>query len=175
MMVIEDFIFFTLHRLLHTPALYKYHKVHHEFNNTVSIAGLHFHVVEFFLIQSLSFLINMRLACLYGPMHISTVVIWFVLRIWDANIGHSGYNFSWAPLQLLPFCTNDEFHDFHHTTNSGNYGSHFRFWDILFGTNKDFIKFKTKCPPQKDKKEVWGFLMISAISCYDVLLFVHPI
>lgn len=152
MMLIEDFIFFTFHRLLHTPTLYKYHKVHHEFNTTVSIAGLHFHVVEFFLIQSVSFLINMRLVCFYGPIHISTIVSWFILRIWDANIAHSGYNFSWAPLQLLPFCANDEFHDFHHTTNSGNYGSHFRFWDTLFGTNKEFIKYKAQGVTLREEK-----------------------
>ncbi len=87
-------------------------------------------------------MINMRVALLYGPVHISTLVSWFILRIWDANIGHSGYDFSWAPVQLLPFCTNDEFHDFHHSKNVGNYASHFRFWDMIFGTNKDFTKFK---------------------------------
>ena len=108
----------------------------------MSIAGLHFHVVEFFLIQSVSSLVNMRIVMLFGPLHLTTLVSWFVLRIWDANSAHSGYNFSWAPIQLLPFCTNDEFHDYHHTKNVGNYGSHFRIWDTVFSTNASYRKFK---------------------------------
>ena len=107
MMFLEDLFFLSFHWLLHQPQLYKYHKVHHEFSTTVSIAGLHFHPIEFFLIQSVSSLMNMRILLLTGPLHLSTLVSWFVLRIWDANSAHSGYNFSWAPIQLLPFCTND--------------------------------------------------------------------
>lgn len=79
-----------------------------------------------------------------GPIHITTVTIWMVLRIADAYNGHSGYIFSWAPLQLLPFCANDDFHDFHHSGNHGNYGSQFRFWDSIFGTNEMFRDFKRK-------------------------------
>jgi sterol desaturase/sphingolipid hydroxylase (fatty acid hydroxylase superfamily) len=78
----------------------------------------------------------MKLAALVGPFNLSTFVIWVIFRILDAYNGHCGYVFSWTPLQLLPFCTNDEFHDFHHTQNCGNYGSHFRFLDSLFGTNR---------------------------------------
>jgi sterol desaturase/sphingolipid hydroxylase (fatty acid hydroxylase superfamily) len=44
--VLEDFFFFTTHALLHTEFLYKHvHKIHHEYNTTVSLAGLHFHIV----------------------------------------------------------------------------------------------------------------------------------
>jgi sterol desaturase/sphingolipid hydroxylase (fatty acid hydroxylase superfamily) len=67
-----------------------------------------------------------------------------ILRIYDGYNGHSGYNFSWTPLQLLPFCTNDDFHDFHHSHNCGNYGSQFRFLDTIFNTNKPFRDFKRK-------------------------------
>lgn len=45
MMLVEDFFFFTSHLLLHQPLLYKFHKFHHEYKTTVSIAGLHFHPV----------------------------------------------------------------------------------------------------------------------------------
>jgi sterol desaturase/sphingolipid hydroxylase (fatty acid hydroxylase superfamily) len=143
MMAIEDFFFFMFHLALHQPLLYKYHKVHHEYTtSTVSLAGLHFHPFEFFLIQGVSSLFNIRLVMLYGPMHISTLSIWFILRILDANLAHSGYNFPWVPVQLLPFCTNDEFHDFHHTRGSGNYASHFRFWDSLLDSNREYRKIK---------------------------------
>lgn len=81
---------------------------------------------------------------LYAPMHISTILIWGILRMWDANQGHCGYVFSWAPLQLVPFCANDDFHDFHHSHNCGNFASQLRIWDTLFGTNKAFRDYKAK-------------------------------
>ena len=80
----------------------------------------------------------MKAASIVGPFNISTLVIWFIFRLWDAFNGHCGYVFSWSPLQLLPLCTNDDFHDYHHSRNSGNFGSHFRFWDCVFDTNRSF-------------------------------------
>ncbi len=81
---------------------------------------------------------------LFGPMHITTIVIWMILRMYDAYNAHCGYTFSWSPLQLLPFCTNDDFHDFHHSHNSCNYSAMFRFWDIVFDSSKDFREYKLK-------------------------------
>jgi sterol desaturase/sphingolipid hydroxylase (fatty acid hydroxylase superfamily) len=142
MIVVEDLLFFTFHRCLHSTLLYKYHKVHHEYTYTVSTAALHFHPIEFFLILSLSSFINIRLTMLISPLHITTLTIWFMLRICDVNIAHSGYKFPWAPIQLLPFCTNDEFHDYHHTRGYGNYGSFLRVWDSVFGYNREFRTIK---------------------------------
>lgn len=144
MILIEDFVFFTTHYALHKPSLYKYHKIHHEYTTSISLAGLHFHYIEFFFTQSLSNLACMKLASLVGPFHLSTFVIWVIFRVFDAFNGHSGYSFSWTPIQILPFCTNDEFHDFHHTQNCGNYGSQFRFWDTVFDTNREFREYKKK-------------------------------
>jgi sterol desaturase/sphingolipid hydroxylase (fatty acid hydroxylase superfamily) len=62
--------------------------------------------------------------------------------MWDAYNGHSGYVFPWSPLQVIPFCTNDDYHDFHHSHNSGNYSSQFRYLDIIFGTIKPFKAYK---------------------------------
>jgi methylsterol monooxygenase len=138
MMLMEDFVFFSTHYIAHISFLYKFHKIHHEYTTSVSIAGMHFHSFEFLLTQSFSNLACLKFALLVGPVNISTFVIWLIFRVWDAYNGHSGYVFSWSPLQLLPFTTNDEFHDFHHTQNCGNYGSHFRFWDSVFGTNDQF-------------------------------------
>jgi 4-alpha-methyl-delta7-sterol-4alpha-methyl oxidase len=73
-----------------------------------------------------------------GPIHINVTAIWILLRMWDAYNGHCGYMFSWAPLQLLPLCASDDYHDFHHSQNCGNYGGQFRVLDSLFGYNKDF-------------------------------------
>ena len=58
MMFVEDTFFFFTHWSLHQPVLYKIHKIHHEYKTTVSIAGLHFHPIEFFITQSVSALLN---------------------------------------------------------------------------------------------------------------------
>ena len=109
---------------------------------TVSIAGLHSSLAEFLILNSIVAAIYMRIAALYAPLHVSTAVIWIITRMLDAYNSHSGYMFSWTPLQLLPFCTNDEYHDFHHSHNCGNFSSQFRYLDILFGSNKDFREYK---------------------------------
>jgi sterol desaturase/sphingolipid hydroxylase (fatty acid hydroxylase superfamily) len=62
MMLAEDIFFFTAHYALHQPFFYKIHKIHHEYNISISLAGLHFHFLEFFATQSLSTMISMRLA-----------------------------------------------------------------------------------------------------------------
>lgn len=142
MHILEDLMFFSAHWLLHQPFLYKFHKIHHEYTTTVSIAGLHSHIVEFLLSNSIPVAIYMKLTSLYAPIHISTAIIWVILRTWDAYNGHSGYIFPWSPLQLLPFCAYDDFHDFHHSHNCGNYSSQFRYLDTIFGTIKPFKAYK---------------------------------
>ena len=50
MMIMEDSSFYWGHRLLHTPFFYKrIHKIHHEFNNTISIAAVYAHPLEYLL------------------------------------------------------------------------------------------------------------------------------
>lgn len=81
---------------------------------------------------------------LCGPVHVSTAVIWTALRIYDAYNGHCGYMFSWTPIQVLPFCANDDFHDFHHSHNVGNFSSQLRIWDIICGTSRNYKTYKNK-------------------------------
>jgi sterol desaturase/sphingolipid hydroxylase (fatty acid hydroxylase superfamily) len=146
MYFLEDLIFFTSHWLLHRPFLYKHvHKIHHEYNTTVAIAGMHFHVAEFVLANIAPTKIYLTaVALLFGPLHVNTVVIWSILRTLDAYNGHCGYSFSWCPIQILPFCAHEDFHDFHHSHNCGNFSSQLRIWDIVFGTNSNFNKHKQK-------------------------------
>ena len=143
---LEDFFFYSAHYLLHTPFLYRHvHKIHHEYNTSVSIAGFHMHIFEAFLSNGLPSKIYISLVSLaFGEIHITIVTIWMILRMYDAHNGHSGYNFSWTPIQILPFCANDDFHDFHHSHNCGNYSSQLRIWDIVFGTSKPFKEYKKK-------------------------------
>ena len=71
-------------------------------------------------------------------------MLWVNFRVFDAHEGHSGYEFTWSPLRLLPFSSSSEFHNFHHSNYEGNYASFFNFWDTLFNTNKEYYIFKSK-------------------------------
>lgn len=143
--IMEDIMFFGAHRLLHFPFFYKFHKVHHEYKITVTIAALHSHIIEFLISNTLTEAVYMQMAAAWlGPIHMNMRLIWTILKIWEAYNGHCGYMFSWAPLYLLPFCACDGYHDFHHTGNCGNYAGVFRILDSLFGYNDAFWEFKAK-------------------------------
>jgi sterol desaturase/sphingolipid hydroxylase (fatty acid hydroxylase superfamily) len=91
------------------------------------------------------------LACaVLGPhMHITTVLSFTVLRVWETMDLHCGYEFPWSPFRLLPFASSAEYHDFHHSHNVGNYSSMFSFWDTIYGKNIDFFEHLENA---KDKK-----------------------
>lgn len=83
-------------------------------------------------------------AAQYAPIHIATLFSWYMFRLWTNNMNHSGYVFPWAPNSLLPFSLNDDFHEFHHSHNEGNYGLYFRILDALFGQTKAFREYTAK-------------------------------
>merc|ERR1739845_282116 len=77
MFVMEDFVFYWSHRLLHHPKLYPYiHKVHHESKSTTSLSSVATHPLEYFLGNSLSSSFGM--ITLPGKMHILTFACFII-------------------------------------------------------------------------------------------------
>jgi len=139
-MLCEDFFFYWCHRLLHHPKLYPYiHKIHHEYNITISIAAEYAHPLEFLFGNILP--TNSGPKILGGQVHFATLLIWTVIRLMETVDGHCGYEFSWSPYRLLPLSGSSIYHNFHHSHNVGNYGSFFTLWDTLCGTNRHFFKY----------------------------------
>ena len=138
-LVTEDFCFHMGHRFLHQKWIYKHiHKWHHEFKQPISISGDYFHPVEFVIsgmIPSFSGLILLQ-----GKIHLWTIMIWGIIRYADAHDGHSGYEFPWNMLRLMPFGSDATYHHFHHTHNVGNYSSFMTVWDTVFNSNVEFYK-----------------------------------
>lgn len=138
-MVVEDFLFYFTHRLLHWRLIYPYiHKMHHTHGTTVGIAAEYAHPIEFLFSNMLP--TSAGPALLGGNVHLLTVLAWYVIRFGETLDGHCGYEFSWSPFRLIPFSGSAEYHDFHHSANVGNYGSFFSIWDSVFGTNKVFYE-----------------------------------
>lgn len=73
-------------------------------------------------------------------IHLFTVACVYSLHLIESVEAHSGYQFSWSPLRVLPFFTDEEYHDFHHSHNVGNY-SEIWLWDTFFGTNREYYKY----------------------------------
>lgn len=123
----SDFFFYMSHRLFHqriwipwvgSVNLYEYHKIHHEFTETTSIAALYAHPIDNLVANFIPLTLpiayfNPERHYLYG------MIIFGVLKsiIW----AHGNYIFS------------SNFHEMHHRTFIYNYGSS-RFFDKLFGT-----------------------------------------
>lgn len=141
-MLIEDTMFYWIHRLLHHRLLYKHiHKMHHQFNNTESYAAEYSSAIE----QTISNVMPFYAGPFVFRMHINVICVWMFLRLWETFDGHSGFVLPWSPWNaFLSIQGGAERHDFHHSHNAGSYGSLFKFWDWFMGTDKDFKEWQHK-------------------------------
>eukprot|EP00056_Hartaetosiga_gracilis_P018865 m.12225 g.12225 ORF g.12225 m.12225 type:complete len:282 (+) comp7141_c0_seq1:177-1022(+) len=134
--LVEDFLFYWLHRILHHRSIYKYiHKMHHQFASTVGVSVLWAHPIE----VTFAFVIP----ALAGPYILKTpfsiILFWMTIRVSETVDAHSGYTFKWSPWEMFQSIQGGaERHDFHHSRNIGSFGSFTKFWDWLYGTDKQF-------------------------------------
>jgi sterol desaturase/sphingolipid hydroxylase (fatty acid hydroxylase superfamily) len=47
-------------------------------------------------------------------------------------------------MAFLPWKLEGDFHDFHHSHSVGNFASMLKLWDAVWGTNKEYMKYKAK-------------------------------
>ena len=83
----------------------------------------------------------------FFPHTDSHVRVFFCARSWHSCYDHCGYEFTFCPLQLVPFSGWVDAHTFHHTRNVGNYGLYWNFWDEIMGTSaeyKEYVKRETE-------------------------------
>lgn len=85
---VYEFLFWFIHRLLHTSYLYKHiHYVHHELRTTVGIGGIYVHPLEFVFVNFLPGFISA-----YAFKHnIISLCILMALSGGGAITTHSGY------------------------------------------------------------------------------------
>ena len=139
--IIEDSVFYWTHSLLHHPFFYKrIHKVHHEYNQSVSFGAEYSHPLEYVFGNIIS--TETAPLLLGSHMHIITYWMHLIMSLTESIDAHSGYDFSWSPHRLLPFAIGAEFHIFHHLLFNGNYGGPLNTWDRVNKTvNKSYIKY----------------------------------
>ena len=139
LIVVEDFTFYCSHRFLHQPWIYKYvHKQHHEFYNSIVITSEYAHPFEYILGNFLPSTLGSIL--MMGRTHLLSMIIFITLRLIETCEAHSGYDFPFSLTKYLPLSCSPSYHNHHHLTNIGNYGSFFMVWDSVFGTNSYYYQ-----------------------------------
>eukprot|EP00249_Psilotum_nudum_P011905 c23455_g1_i4 orf=371-1264(-) len=139
--ILEDFIFYWGHRILHTKWLYKHvHSVHHEYATPFGLTSEYAHPAEILFLGCATF---------FGPAitgpHLVTLWLWMILRVLETVEAHCGYDFPWSLSKFIPLYGGADFHDYHHRllyTKSGNYASTFTYMDWIFCTDKGYRKLK---------------------------------
>lgn len=125
---------------MHIPSLYRFHKQHHNYTVTISIAGEYTHPVEYICGNLIPFAVG---PTILGPnMHLMTLCVWIIIRVYKTLSTHSGYVFPWEIFQYLPFVSQSEFHSYHHSHNMGNYGGMLTLWDKILHTSDNYITAK---------------------------------
>lgn len=138
--LVEDFLNYWLHRLLHTPWLYRHvHSVHHSFDAPFSITAAYAHPAEVVILAMPTFV---------GPLvispHLYTLMLWQVLRNFEAIDIHSGYELPFSFKTFFPAYAGASHHDYHHYMHSGNFASVFTWCDFLYGTDLGYQNFNAK-------------------------------
>lgn len=137
--LLDDFLYYWMHRALHRPALYsRIHSVHHRMSSPWAISAHYMHPIEFILTGSLMLL---------GPAlvgaHIAVIWVWICVRQWEAAEGHCGYDIPWNPTHWLPLYHGPAYHDFHHSKFHGNYAGALGYLDRYFGQySRDYEKYR---------------------------------
>jgi sterol desaturase/sphingolipid hydroxylase (fatty acid hydroxylase superfamily) len=144
----NDFFFYWSHRLFHeVPALYKLHKIHHEFNFTRGIASQYCHPIEGVVCNTLPSFMNLIIwYYYYGQVHVTLVMFWVGYRLLETLDAHNGFfiHFCYSPTHMgdLGEGKYGVHHYFHHSHNTGNYGTPLLDW--LFGTDVTYRNYIEK-------------------------------
>lgn len=129
--VLYDLYMYVTHRLLHTPALRRFHSVHHKSVSTTPWSCINMHTIEA-LINYLPFL-------LFAYFTSVSLVVFLGIHIYlifgIAN-GHSNYNIFSNSLKGSMLAELSTFHQRHHSNGRGNYGYLFTHYDWLLGTRQ---------------------------------------
>jgi len=154
--VLEDTWHYFTHRAMHEVSfLYKnIHKIHHQYSAPFGLAAEYASPIEVMLLGLGTVGSPILWCAITGELHILTMYVWIVLRLFQAIDAHSGYEFPWSLHHFVPFWAGADHHDVHHEKFIGNYSSSFRWWDLLLDTENspEALKRRREKKSMKVKK-----------------------
>jgi Delta7-sterol 5-desaturase len=155
MMLMHDTYFYWIHRMMHSPFLFKmFHLVHHKSTNPSPWAAYAFHPLEA-VVESLIFVIFLFTI----PVHTIHLIFFFVFSLLYNVYGHLGFELypkGFSKHWLGKWINTSVSHNQHHQYFKGNYGLYFTIWDRLMGTLRTdydsvFDELKTRRKPETNR------------------------
>ncbi|MFN7881869.1 MAG: sterol desaturase family protein [bacterium] len=134
LLIVHDTWFYWTHRLLHTKAFMRIHRLHHMSRTPNVWTAYAFHPLE--AVVNGAFILP---ASLVAPLSFPLVITFMIIMIARNALGHCGREvFPARPdgRPLWDWMTTVTHHDLHHQKSIGNYGLYFSFWDRLMGTER---------------------------------------
>lgn len=136
MFFIHDTYFYWMHRLMHSPKLFKYvHLIHHKSTNPSPWTSYAFHPLEAVIEAGIIPLIAFTL-----PVHPSALVLFLLFQFIYNVYGHLGYELypkNFHKTWIGRWVNTGTAHNLHHKHFTGNYGLYFLIWDRAMGTLRD--------------------------------------
>lgn len=131
-LLVTDFFQYWAHRFFHSHAyLWRFHSVHHSTRAMDWLAGSRTHVIDIFVVRSISFI--PLYVCGFSPVVFNTYIIFVSIH---AVLIHSNTSINFGFLKYL--LVTPQYHHWHHCDDPAHYGKnfsiHFPFIDKLFGT-----------------------------------------
>jgi len=141
-LVLGDFGYYWIHRLMHTQLLWRTHMWHHSPTYMYWLAGCRATIPQQFLVGAPYVLVAPILAP--APWWVFTALAIFSYL----TVDWMHLNVSWGGRLLEWVFVTPRYHHIHHSSDPDlydlNLGNNFTFWDRLFGTYIDPGKFETK-------------------------------
>lgn len=155
--VFEDTFHYWAHRALHWGPLYKHiHKMHHEFSAPFGLAAEYAHPLEVLILGTGTIGGPFLLCAFTKNLHIITVYLWIVMRLFQAVDAHSGYDFPISMHNWMPFWAGADHHDYHHMAFLGCYSTSFRWWDHLMATDMGYKRTRAREQALRKEAEAKG-------------------
>lgn len=129
-LILYDFMFYIIHRLLHTKKLYWIHKLHHEYTNPTLLSDSHTSIFEVICVAIFP---NIIIGS-FISMDLYTQCMFIIVSISLGISQHSNYELPFSPFDLIPFCNTHKTHMIHHATIKKYYSPYWTFWDVVFGS-----------------------------------------
>lgn len=135
-LLIHDAYFYWTHRVMHHPRLFRAtHLAHHRSRQPTPWAAFSFHPWEAIISAWI-----LPFAAFFIPIHAGAVLFILVFMTYCSVANHAGWEIvpeSWLKGFVGRHFITASHHNVHHTDYSANFGLYFRFWDRLFGTDRD--------------------------------------